>query len=81
MRGLTRHTDEEIWDFANDDIQMISDLLGDDSKFVFSNDKPSLIDCAIFGHLTQFLYIPMDFPQKQYIIDNCPNINPHFHSK
>jgi len=31
-----------------------------------------LVDCAIFGHLSQFLYIPMDFPQKAYLKEKCP---------
>jgi hypothetical protein len=28
----------------------------------------------LFGHLAQFLNIPMDFPQKQYMMDHCDNV-------
>jgi hypothetical protein len=28
----------------------------------------------LFGHLIQFLYIPMDFPQKEHMAKNCQNI-------
>ena len=31
-------------------------------------------DCTMFGHLVQFVYIPMDIPQKAYIQENCPNL-------
>jgi len=72
-RGLTRHTDEEIWKFSNDDIQAISDMLGD-QLFLLGGDKPTLADCAVFGHLSQFLWIPIDFPQRQYLMENCPNV-------
>jgi glutathione S-transferase len=71
-RGLTRHSDDELWGFSNDDIQAISDYLGD--KQYFFGDRPSLADCAVFGHLSQFLWIPIDFPQKQYMKEKCPNI-------
>jgi hypothetical protein len=37
-------------------------------------DKPSTIDCTLFGHLIQFLYIPMDFPQKAHMAEHCQNI-------
>lgn len=72
-RGLTRHSDEELWGFANDDILMISDMLGD-QKYFFGNSKPTLADCAVFGHLSQFLWIPMEFPQKKFIHEKCPNL-------
>jgi len=72
MRGLTRHTDEELWGFSNDDIQAISDYLG--KKKYFFGDRPTTADCTIFGHLSQFLWIPIDFPQKEYMKKNCPNV-------
>ena len=31
-------------------------------------------DCAAFGHLAQFAYIPMAFPQQIYMKANCPNL-------
>ena len=35
---------------------------------------PFFADCTIFGHLVQFVYIPMEIPQKQFIKDKCPNL-------
>ncbi|CAB9529206.1 Failed axon connections homolog [Seminavis robusta] len=71
-RGLSRHSDEEIWAFSNDDIQALSDILGD--KKYFFGDVPTLADCAVFGHLSQFLFIPIDFPQRAYMKEQCPNL-------
>ena len=31
-------------------------------------------DCAAFGHLAQFAYIPMAFPQQIYMKANCENL-------
>ena len=31
-------------------------------------------DCAAFGHLAQFAYIPMAFPQQIYMKANCDNL-------
>ena len=31
-------------------------------RFMFGDSATSL-DCVVFGHLAQFLYIPMEFPQ------------------
>lgn len=72
-RGLSRHNDEEIWNFSNDDFQALSDMLGD-KNFFFGEDEPSLADCAVFGHVSQFLWIPMDFPQQKYLKEQCPNL-------
>lgn len=73
IRGLSRHSDEDIWKFSNDDIQAISDVLGDE-QFLLGGDKPTLADCAVFGHLSQFLWIPIDFPQRKYLLESCPNL-------
>ena len=37
-------------------------------------DNATSIDCTLFGHLAQFLYIPMAFPQKEFILRECPNL-------
>ena len=71
-RGLGRHSDEELWEFSNDDLRSLSVLLGD--KPYFFGKKPSLLDCAVFGHIVQFLYIPIDFPQAEFLRDECPNL-------
>jgi glutathione S-transferase len=50
----------------------VSILLGDKSFLL--GDKPSTIDCTLFGHLVQFLYVPLDFPQKAFLRKECPNL-------
>ena len=72
-RGLTSHSKEELWNFSNDDLRAISDYLAG-KKYFFGREHPTSIDCTIFGHLSQILYIPMNFPQKQFVKDQCPNL-------
>lgn len=71
-RGLTRHSNEELWGFSNDDLNALSVLLG--SQTYFFGTTPTLLDCTVFGHLVQFLYIPIDFPQKAYLKKECINL-------
>lgn len=67
-----RHSDGEKWVISCQDIQSTSDYLAD-KKFIFG-DTATVLDCTLFGHFAQFLYIPLDFPQKKYIHENCKNI-------
>mmetsp|Transcript_17868 Transcript_17868/g.39618 ORF Transcript_17868/g.39618 Transcript_17868/m.39618 type:complete len:157 (-) Transcript_17868:72-542(-) len=67
-----RHSHDEKWAFSCDDIQAISDYLGD--KKYFFGDAATTIDCTLFAHLAQFLYIPLEFPQKSYMNSNCPTL-------
>ena len=71
-RGLTRHSNEELWKFSNDDLKALSVLLG--SQTYFFGTTTTLLDCTVFGHLVQFLYIPIDFPQKAYLKNECMNL-------
>ena len=68
----TRHSLDEVAEFSYQDLDALSILLGD--KLFFNGENPSTVDCTIFGHLVQFLYLPLDIPQKSYIIKNCPNL-------
>ena len=67
-----RHSDDEQWSFSFQDLQALSDYLGE--KEYFFGDDATTIDCTIFGHLAQFLYIPIDFPQKEYMNEHSPNL-------
>ena len=62
MSGVSRQEQSVVWDQASQDLQALSTLLGD--KQYFHGDSPTTIDCMIFGHLAQFLYIDIGFPQK-----------------
>lgn len=72
LHGLGRHSPQEIAEFSFQDLDAISKILG--TKKFYLGDKPSTIDCTLFGHLIQFLYIPMDFPQKAHMTEHCQNI-------
>jgi len=72
MHGLGRHSLSEIAQFSFKDLDALSLLLGE--KTFFNGEDPSTIDCTLFGHLVQFVYMPLDIPQKQYIQENCPNL-------
>ena len=71
-RGLANHTDEELWEFSNQDIKALSDFLG--TQDYFFGDEATSLDCAVFGHLSQLLYIPLPFPQKKYMQEECENL-------
>lgn len=75
MRGLLGHTDEELWEFSKQDLKAVSDLLGD-KQYFFGGSKATTIDCTMFAHLSQIMYIPLTnpFPQRSYIENECPNL-------
>ena len=72
IHGIGRHSMEEFTEFAAQDLKALSNILGD--KKFFNGDEPTNIDCAMFGHLVQFVYLPMDMPHKQYIFEECKNL-------
>jgi len=74
LNGFARHSFEEIAEMSFRDLDAISRILGEDNKYVLGTSSPSTLDCTLFGHLAQFLYIPMDFPQKAYMHKECKNI-------
>ena len=32
------------------------------------------VDCVVFGILSQVVYVPMNYPQRKYILEKCQNI-------
>jgi len=72
LHGLGRHSLDEVAEFSYQDLDALSILLGD--KLFFNGDSPTTVDCTIFGHLVQFVYLPLDIPQKLYIKEKCPNL-------
>ena len=49
----------------------LEDLLADTKD---DNTSTGCLDCVVFGHLSQFLYIKMDFPQKSYLKEYCQKL-------
>ena len=80
-RGFLRYGSKEaLWSMSFDDLQALENLLqskgsdGDSAVYFFGRTSPSVLDCAAFGHLSQFLYIAIDFPQKKYLTEHCPGL-------
>lgn len=74
--GIGRHSTDEIQKIGCDDIQAISDFLGD--KKYMMGDTPTVVDCSVFGVLSQVVYVPMKYPMRKYILDKCPNLTELF---
>jgi len=72
MSGLGRHENSVVWEMAGKDLMALSKLLG--NKEYFYGDEPTSVDCMLFGHLAQFLFINIGFPQKTYLDDHCQNL-------
>jgi glutathione S-transferase len=69
------HSRDEIYSIGNKNLQAISDFLGN-KKFMMG-DEPSQVDASMFGILSSTLWIPVEFPSKEYAYKNCPNL--HFY--
>jgi len=75
VRGFLRYSNPDVvWAMACEDLQALEDLLASnqDQNLFFGRSNPGVLDCTVLGHLSQFLYIAMDFPQKKYLKENCP---------
>lgn len=83
-RGLTRHSNDELWEFSCDDLDALSDLLNgsnssssasSSSPWFFGSPVPTTLDCAVFGHVGAFLFMSkMNFPQTAYLKEHCPKL-------
>jgi glutathione S-transferase len=56
LQGLGRHSQEEIYRLACDDLSALSAFLGD--KPYFFGEKPTEIDATAYGFLAQILWAP-----------------------
>ena len=76
-RGFIRYSSPDVvWAMAGEDLKSLEDLFVStpDQKYFFGLSHPGVLDCVVFGHLSQFLYIDMEFPQKIYLKENCPGL-------
>jgi hypothetical protein len=77
QRGFTRYdSPEDVWAMSCEDIQALEDLFASNQteNYFFGQSHPGVLDCAVFGHLSQFLFIDMEFPQKIYLRERCPGL-------
>lgn len=74
VQGMGCYNIEELIRFARQDLKAASVFLGE--KKYFMGDKPTVVDCAIFGHLVQTLYhapTPGD-AMRAFMVLNCENL-------
>lgn len=77
VRGFMRYSSPDVvWAMACEDLQALEDffLSTPNENYFFGRSHPGVLDCAVFGHLSQFLYIAMDFPHKTYLKESCPGL-------
>jgi len=72
--GLGRHTTEEIFEFGKQDLKSLSELLN--GKNYFFGDKPHLLDCVAFAHVSQIIYIPFG-GLDEFLKNETPNLVAH----
>jgi len=72
LHGIGRHENTEVWEMSFKDLSALSNWLG--TKQYFLGSKPSTVDCMLFGHLAQFLFIDIGFPQKTFMETKCQNL-------
>lgn len=70
-QGMGRHSREEIYHFANQDLKALSDYLGD--KPYLMGDTPSSVDAALFASISNILEPPLRSPIKDYV-RKMPNL-------
>lgn len=76
--GMGRHSREEIYSIAEKDLRAVSQLLGK-KKFVMGT-KPCLLDAAIFGLVSVFLWNIPGSPQAKLIRSELKNLEEHCYS-
>ena len=62
--GMGRHSRDEIYKMANDDITALSTLLAEQPFFM--GEHPCSIDASIFGVIANIIWSPIESPLKQH---------------
>lgn len=65
VRGLGRHTREEMTRMAAADLDMANELLGDGSFFF--GDAPTLTDCSVYAFLALTLAVPVASAEQTHL--------------
>lgn len=73
--GIGKNSDEEVHAMGCEDIRAVSRLLGD-RQFLLG-DQPTTVDCAVFGHLAQIWYAPLNPPHKLVMQNEAKNLGPY----
>ncbi|XP_022171231.1 failed axon connections [Myzus persicae] len=76
-QGIGVHKPEEILEFGQNDLKVLSDVLGD--KLYFFGNEPSTLDVVAFANLAQLFFLDKDVecPLRDYLVDNFGNLVEH----
>ncbi|XP_074637222.1 failed axon connections homolog [Acropora palmata] len=78
--GIGRHSSEDLYKIAEEDLRAVSQLLGN-KKFVMG-DNPCLLDAALFGLVSVFIWNVPRSPQAKLIRSQLKNLEQHcYHIK
>jgi len=72
--GIGVHKPEEIEEFGQNDLKVLSDLLGD--KSFFFGETPSTLDVVAFANLAQLVYMDgeVSYTLRDWMVENCVNL-------
>ncbi|MBE7636109.1 glutathione S-transferase family protein [Sneathiella sp. P13V-1] len=70
-QGIARHTRDEIYQMAEDDLNTLSTILGEGTYFL--GDSPTLTDASAYGLLANILYDPTQTRLLE-ILKKSPNL-------
>ncbi|CAH1109997.1 unnamed protein product [Psylliodes chrysocephalus] len=73
-QGMGVHSAEEINEFGQEDLKVLSDMLAD--KPFFFGDEPTTLDVVVFAHLAQIYFIDKEvsYPLRDFMTESCPNL-------
>lgn len=75
--GLGVHKPEEIYEFGQRDLQVLSDILAD--KPFFFGDEPATLDVVAFANLAQIHFVDKEvsYPLRDWMEEHCSNLIGH----
>jgi len=76
-QGMGVHSAEEIMEFGQSDLKVLSDMLAD--KPFFFGDEPTNLDVVAFANLAQVYFIDKEisYPLRDYMSEHCANLVGH----
>ncbi|XP_075228578.1 failed axon connections [Lycorma delicatula] len=76
-QGIGVHKPEEIMEFGQNDLKVLSDMLAD--KPFFFGDEPTTLDVVAFANLAQIYFIDKEMPYqlRDYMQESCGNLVGH----
>ncbi len=69
--GMGRHSRDEIYEMANQDLKAVADYLAD--KPYLMGDQPCTVDATLFSFLCNIVDVPLRSPMKEYLL-KCDNL-------